>query len=149
MKIFLDTNVILEYFTIREEYETVQQLFERLHSRQDKLYMSVGSFYTMIFVVDKVLKKDTNLRGEIRIQALRNIMERILMTINVAEHDSESLLRGIMDERFKDIEDGCQYELAQKVGCNMLITFNTDDFNIDNNSTVRVLTPRDWLREEV
>ena len=71
------------------------------------------------------------------------------MTINVAEHDSESLLRGIMDERFKDIEDGCQYELAQKVGCNMLITFNTDDFNIDNNSTVRVLTPRDWLREEV
>ena len=37
MKIFLDTNVILEYFTIREEYETVQQLFERLHSRQDKL----------------------------------------------------------------------------------------------------------------
>ena len=29
MRVFLDTNVILEYFTVREEYVTVQRLFDR------------------------------------------------------------------------------------------------------------------------
>jgi len=49
MKVFLDTNVILEYFTVREEYVTAQRLFERLHRDGDDLYMSVGSFYTIVF----------------------------------------------------------------------------------------------------
>ena len=41
MKVFLDTNVILEYFTVREEYVTVQRLFERLHRDGDDLYNAV------------------------------------------------------------------------------------------------------------
>ncbi len=146
MKIFLDTNVILEYFSMREEYEITQRLFNLLHKRHDELLMSVGGFYTMIFVIDKMLKKDTNLTGESRIQALRDIMERILSTISVAEHDSESLLRGIKDTRFKDIEDACQYELAQKAGCDYLITFNASDFILPDNALVRVASPQDFLQ---
>ena len=73
-------------------------------------------------------------------------MERILKTISVAEHDSESLLRGIKDTRFKDIEDACQYELAQKAGCDYLITFNTSDFILDDNASIRVLSPHDFLQ---
>ena len=149
MKVFLDTNVILEYFTVREEYVTAQRLFERLHRDGDDLYMSVGSFYTIVFLTDKVLRKETSLRGESRVKALRDIMERILRTVAVAEHDGESLLRGVMNAQFKDIEDGCQYELAQKVGCNVLVTFNTSDYPLGEDVPLRVVTPLTFLSESV
>ena len=149
MKVFLDTNVILEYFTVREEYVTAQRLFERLHRDGDDLYMSVGSFYTIVFLTDKVLRKETSLRGESRVKALRDIMERILRTVAVAEHDGDSLLRGVMNAQFKDIEDGCQYELAQKVGCNVLVTFNTSDYPLGEDVPVRVVTPLTFLSESV
>ena len=80
MKVFLDTNVILEYFTIREEYEVVKTLLEALN-----------------------------------------------------------------DRRFKDIEDSCQYELAQKTGCQVLITFNIEDFPISEDSPVTIVTPQEFL----
>ena len=111
MKIFLDTNVILEYFTVREDYLITQRLFERFHRNEDDLFMSVGSFYTMVFLIDKVLRKETSLRGESRVNALRDILGRVLRTISVAEHDVESLLRGVMNAQFKDIEEN--YEKKQ------------------------------------
>jgi len=149
MRIFLDTNVILEYFTIRERFETVKKLFDCLHKRHDTLFMSVGGFYTMIFIIDKVLKKEVGLRGDTRLRALRDIMERILRTISVAEHDSASLLQGISDTRFKDIEDGCQYELARKTSCESLITFNIDDFDLNENATVQVYHPDEFIEKVI
>ena len=147
MKVFLDTNVILEYFTLREEFMTTQRMFERFHRGGDELFMSVGSFYTIVFLIDKVLRKETTLRGENRVNALRDILERILRTVAVAEHDTESLLRGVMNAQFKDVEDGCQYELARKAGCDVLVTFNTSDYPLGVNASVRVITPFALLDE--
>lgn len=112
MKIFLDTNVILENFLLREEFTTAHRLFEKLHKGNNVIIMSVGSFYTMIFLVDKYLRKERRLIGNVRIMILRQIMSNILQTIRVAEHDNDSLLRGINNVLFKDIEDGCQYQVA-------------------------------------
>lgn len=53
MRIFLDTNVILEYFLDREDGKTANRLFALLQEQKHSLYMTVGSFYTMIFLVDK------------------------------------------------------------------------------------------------
>ena len=67
MKIFLDTNVILEYFTVREDYLITQRLFE----------------------------------------------------------------------------------LAQKAGCEILITFNVSDYPSVENIPVRVVTPLGFLSEPI
>ena len=149
MNIFIDTNVILENFIIREDFNTVHLLFQRLQQEKHPLYMSVGSFYTMVFLIDKYLRKKLELLGEERISALRQIMTKILQTIRVAEHDNESLLRGVNNIQFKDVEDSCQYELAQKVGCEILLTFNISDFPTGNESPVQVLTPQQYLEIDV
>ena len=39
---------------------------------------------------------------------------------NVAEHDNDSLLRSVEDISFDDLEDSCQYQAAQKAGCEVL-----------------------------
>lgn len=84
MRIFLDTNVILEYFLDREDGKTAGQLFTFLQEQKHSLFMTVGSFYTMIFLVDKYLRKERGLQGEVRLQVLRELMSDILRVIKVA-----------------------------------------------------------------
>ena len=112
MRIFLDTNVILENFLAREDFKTAHNLFHAMQGQKHELFMSVGSFYTMIFLVDKYLRKVVGLIGDERVKMLRQMMSNILQTVSVAEHDNESLLRGIKNEAFKDVEDGCLYAMV-------------------------------------
>lgn len=83
--------------------------------------------------------------GEERLLALRQIMSSILKDLHVAEHDKASLLRGLNNLEFKDIEDGCQYELAEKIPCELLLTFNTADYPLDKESSVKALSPEEYL----
>jgi predicted nucleic-acid-binding protein len=73
MRVFLDTNVILEFFIEREDVRTAAQLFNRLKDEKAEMYMSVGSFYTMMFLIDKYLRKELGLTGEVRIATLRSL----------------------------------------------------------------------------
>lgn len=58
MKVLVDTNVILEYVLQREHYAEAKQAIAQEISTQNTLLMSVGGFYTMLFVVDKYFRKD-------------------------------------------------------------------------------------------
>ena len=149
MRIFLDTNVILENFLAREDFKTAHNLFRAMQGQNHELFMSVGSFYTMIFLVDKYLRKVVGLIGDERVKMLRQMMSNILQTVSVAEHDNESLLRGIKNEAFKDVEDGCQYELAMKAGCTLLLTFNSHDYLSDDIGSLKVMTPAEYLEQQV
>lgn len=145
MKIFVDTNVILENFLQRENYNVTHRLFDLLKKQEHVLIMSSGSFYTMVFLVDKYLKRERGMSGEVRLMALRQIMSGILKDIRVAEHDNESLLCGLNNPQFKDIEDGCQYELAKKAACILLLTFNTSDYPTNTELGVMVLSPSEYI----
>ena len=145
MNIFLDTNVILESALRREELEVTRQLYDKIKRQGDRMFISVGSFYSMIFVVDNFLRKQCRLFGEERINTLRVIMTNILFDLNVIGSDKDDLLQSINDLNFKDIEDSCQYQAAIKAGCQMLITFNVSDFPTGSELPVQVLTPQQFL----
>jgi len=143
MKVFLDTNVILEFFIEREDVRTAAQLFKRLKDNKAELYMSVGSFYTMLFLIDKYLRKELGLTGDIRIAILRSLALKIVKAISVAGHDSESLLRGVENIQFNDIEDSCQHEAAVTKCCDCIITYNVKDYP---HSLLPVLSPGEFLQ---
>ena len=142
MRIFLDTNVILEYFIEREDVQTAAHLFNRLQEENDEMYISAGSFYTMLFLMDKYLKKVLGMKGELRIEALRSLAVKILKNVTVVGHDNEGLLRGVEDKQYKDLEDSCQNQAAIAVGCDYLITYNMKDYP---ESALPVLSPTDFL----
>ena len=142
MKVFLDTNVILEFFIEREDAQTAAQLLTRLQVEKDEMYMSAGSFYTMLFLIDKYLKKVLGFTGIDRIETLRSLAAKILTTIIVAGQDNETLLLGVGDNHFKDIEDSCQYQAAAAVGCDYIISYNVKDYP---ESILPVLSPIDFL----
>lgn len=142
MKVFLDTNVILEFFIEREDVRMAAQLFSRLKEEKAEMYMSVGSFYTMLFLIDKYLRKELGLTGDVRIATLRSLALKIVKAISIAGHDSESLLRGVEKIQYKDIEDSCQHEAAVAKGCDFIITYNVKDYP---HSLLPVLSPSDFL----
>ena len=68
---------------------------------------------------------------------------------DVAEHDKNSLLRGVSDKEYKDIEDSCQYQVAQKVDCEALVSFNISDYKESTDMHVRIYTPQKFIDQEL
>ena len=147
MKVFIDTNVILEYFMHREKYEVTERLLKGLRSRNAQMFMSVGAFYTIHFIILKYLHKEQGLVGEECLQNLRIILNKILQMFDIAEHDKNSLIRGISDSEYKDLEDSCQYQVAQKVDCEALVSFNISDYKESANGQVRIYRPQQFIDE--
>ena len=140
MKVLVDTNVILDYILQREHYvEAKQAIIHELVSKNDML-MSVGGFYTMLFVVDKYFRKELHQGRMAATAQTRDVMRKVLSVFNVVDHDNASLLRGLDNETFSDIEDSCQYQLAVKSGCEKLLTFNATDFPVSDDSLVEVVS---------
>ena len=144
MKVFLDTNVVLEYLMQREQVDTVERLIDSLQTSGGEMYISAGSFYTILYVLDNYLRKELEIRNPDRISAIRVIAQQLLDTFRVAEHDNKSLLDGVCDEAFTDLEDGCQYHVALKTGCDYLLTFNKKHYPAESND-IEVMTPYEFV----
>lgn len=140
MKVFVDTNVILDYVLQREHYAEAKLAISSHVTSGDEMLMSVGGFYTMLFLIDKYFRLDCRKNRKEARELTRNVMRKVLKTFHVADHDDESLLCGLDDTRFTDIEDSCQIQLAKKHGCEQLLTFNASDFPSTYCAPVKVVS---------
>lgn len=142
MKILLDTNVMLEIILQREEFETANHLLNALWAGKHQMYMTAGSFYSMLFTVDKYFKKVLDMTEPMRTTMVRSVMRQVLRIVDVAGQDRQALLNGINDSNFKDLEDGCQHEAALKEECDYLLTFNVKDYA---GASLAVLSPQEFM----
>lgn len=139
MRVLVDTNVILDYVLQREHYAEAKQAIAQGVAAKDTLLMSVGGFYTMLYVVDKYFRKDLQQSRQAAVEQTRDVMRKVLSLFTVVEHDNGTLLKGIDDVTYHDIEDSCQYQLALKHGCEKLLTFNAGDYPSDSSDGVEVV----------
>ena len=145
MKVFIDTNVILEYLMQREHFSEAERALDYLQDGGHIMYMSVGGFYTILFIMEKFLKKEMRMEKQERTAKLRAVMSKLLDSFVVAEHNKDSLISAMADRGFTDLEDSCQYQLAERSGCNVLITFNMDDYIGVKHSAVNVMGPGSFM----
>lgn len=143
MRVLIDSNVILEVILQREEYEVANKLLKTLYEGKHDMMLTTGCFYGMLYTVDKYLRKDLNMVNPERTNTLRSIMSKVLSLMNVAGHDRESLLRGINDSNFTDLEDSCQHQAALNANCDYLISFNLKDYI--NGASMTAMTPQEFL----
>ena len=130
MKVFYDTNIILEYLFNRKEGETVRNIL--LWSRDNNVE---SSFYTITYLIEKHLKNQGLQDIQNRRSVLSGILSGLLQEYTIiGEADWE---KAIYDVRFSDLEDSYQYQTALNADCNVLLTLNIRDFKqTTNNSTV-------------
>ena len=145
MKVLIDSNVILEVILQREEYEVANCLLRTLINDKHEMLLTSGCFYGMMYTVDKYLRKEMKQVNPGRTDTLRSIMAKVLSFMSVAGQDRDVLLRGIGDSKFTDLEDSCQYQAAQKAGCEVLLTFNDIDYPVAEGAVPCVMTPQVFL----
>ena len=91
MKVFLDTNIFLEYFERRRQYEAVSQLLSAVEDGQFKAVVSAGCIYTLAYLVRSELKRQGIHRPEQTLR-VRQTLDIILSMVTVAGISHNSTL---------------------------------------------------------
>ena len=138
MKIFLDTNVLLDWLLDRQDTfaNEATAIIEAAENNLIEAYISAGTVYTIAYVLEKSGKK-----GE----ALRSAMTRLLNLLNVKATDTQPYLAACL-RNMKDLEDAFQYEIAlYGLKMDYFVTANLKDFATQDQKELPVVTPAQML----
>lgn len=130
MKVFLDTNILIDFLSNRPPFtqESVQ-LFQLSENGKIQLFTSTHVLATTHYVLKK-FETDTELR-----QTLAEILE-MLMVVDV----TASALKTALKSSHKDFEDAIQIATAQEIkGLNYIITRNLKDFKTSAIPAISIL----------
>ncbi len=133
-KLFIDSDVVIDFFTDREPFaNSASELFELNERGKIKLYLSAVSINNIYYIVRKYLGHKKALEV---IEELINMMEIVGTT-------KKEILQAI-NNNFKDFEDSVQYSSALTIsGIEAIITRNVKDYK---HSQIAVITPLDYLK---
>lgn len=146
MKIFLDTNIFLEYLELRKDFSWVSKIFDSIEDQKFDAYMSLGSFYTISYYVERGLKSLGIHRPELTEQ-VREGLKNILSLARVISISNEELEHALNNQDILDVEDAFQYQCALSQGCQIIITLNYKDFKNVSNNDIEIITPFDFVKK--
>ena len=148
MKIFLDTNIFLEYIEERQDVDSVEQILEAIANGKYEGCLSQGSFYTLSFLLERTLK-EKGIHKPLLIGQLRDLLADVQATARVVGVSHEHLSDALQDTAFNDLEDSFQYHCALENECNVLVTINLKDYIHADQSRIEILTPAGFVEKYI
>ena len=146
MKTFLDTNIFVEYIEERQEAGYVEKILNAIAEGKHQGVLSQGSFYTLAFLLERMLKKN-GIHKPLQTAQLRGLLDDILATARIVGVSHEHLHDAVQDCAFTDLEDSFQYRCAIENKCDVLLTINTKDFIHADQSRPMILTPLEFVNK--
>ena len=144
MKVFLDTNIFLEYFEQRREYQAVDKLLSAVEDGKLKAVVSVGCVYTLAYLVRVELKRQGIHRPEQTLR-LRSTLNTVMSMVTVVGLSHKRLSLGINDLAFDDVEDSFQYQCAIQNKCDAFVTINLRDYSNADTAKMEILSPTEFV----
>lgn len=144
MKVFLDTNVFMEYFSCRKQYKLVRDIFDFIEDGKIEAVVSVGGMYTTAYLLTRLFKEQGVHRPE-QTEKLRFGLNGLLRLATIVDCNQEAIEKAINDDRFVDIEDSFQYQCALQNDCDVLLTINIKDFKNVLEGKMPILTPEEFI----
>ena len=144
MKIFFDTNVLLEFLAERPKASQVESVISLCEKNGWSKYLSVGSIYTIAYMTERILHQKGLVRPEL-IEVQRNIFQALLSSYKVVPLKLGRILEAAGDLSFSDLEDSFQYQSALQVDCDVLLTFNIKDFKEAKQEDIKIMEPEAFL----
>lgn len=144
MKVFLDTNIFLEYFERRREYIAVSRLFSAIEDGRIKGIVSIGCVYTLAYLIRMELKRQNIHRPEQTTQ-LRSTLNIVMSMVTAVGLSHKRISTGINDNAFDDVEDSFQYQCALQNKCDALVTINLRDYQNADTSQIEILSPTEFV----
>ncbi len=132
-KLFLDTNVILDFLLAREgELNEIEEILDLASKGKIDCYISESVLATTLYFLEKEKKKNI-------IQMIRSIWS----VLKVLPLDHKVLYSSL--EIFSDLEDGLLFFLAHFHKMDFFITRNIKDFR-NAPASLPVLTPSQFIK---
>lgn len=134
MRIFIDTNVLIDVLLKRENFMSAVRVLALSKDPKYTLYVSVLTMANLVYILRKVWKGDKLYNELSRLSSILHVY-----SITDSDYDKALALRA------KDFEDSLQYFCAQSAQCDVIITRNEKDFDF---SEITVLSPDLFLLKQ-
>lgn len=133
-KLFLDSDVVIDFFTDREPHANpASELFELNEKGSVILYLSAVSINNIYYIVRRFLGHKKTLE----------VVETLTEMTEIVGTTKKEILQALKNE-FSDYEDSIQYSSALVIpGIDAIITRNIKDYK---NSDIAVMTPLNFLK---
>lgn len=131
MKVFLDTNIILDTILDRPHSDESDQVLARGVMGKFEMYTSFLSIANLAYVLRKMPQHE-----------MLDLLSETCSILNVISMDG-ALLNSAISRPFDDFEDGLQYQSAMSEGCDCVVTNNVKDWHA---STIPVYSSLDFLQ---
>ena len=134
MKVFLDTNILLDVLVERDNKEFTENattILELGSNRVLDLYMSVLSVTTIAYVLRHMTatkKKDI----------IKDLISIVKVLPSLPEH-----VDNVLECQMNDIEDAMQVQSAIEGQCDIIVTRNISDFK---DAGLPVISPNEFLK---
>lgn len=132
MKVFWDTNVMLDLLGEREPfYTTAAQIATLADQRKIDIVASALSYGTVSYFLTKYYGLKTTIDKLRKFKAISRICKL-----------DENIIERSLQANFPDFEDALQYFSALSGGCDFIITRNEKDFK---KATIPVISPNIFI----
>ena len=131
MKVFIDTNIVLDLLLQRRNFLiNAEKIFSLAYKGKIVLYFSAVSFVSVTYYLGKRTNKD-----------IKAVLEDLCKIVKILPFN-QRIIENTLHSNFKDIEDGYQYFTAKENNIRIMITRNVKDFLVDD---ISVVTPEEFL----
>lgn len=132
MRVFVDTNVLLDVFSRRTPfYDASARIWALAEGGQIEAFISAISFNNAFYVIRKL---SSPAKAQEAMRWLRDEFKVVPL--------SEQIIHQAVDSPMGDFEDAIQFFSASQCAAQAIITRNPDDFPSDG---VAVMTPEEFL----
>ena len=133
-KIFMDTNVVIDFLANRQPFSAdAALLFNLAVESEVSIYISAVSYNNIYYILRQSLSNATTIK----------LMEGLADITKIADV-TDAVIRHSLKSDFKDYEDAIQYHCALTIPeINFIVSRNTKDFK---KSSLPVLTPFEAVR---
>ena len=133
MRIFLDTNVLLDFVQDgRRNSETVRLLFAYMEKQHQKAYVTTQSILDLVYIGAKIDREKTIV-----------FVQYVLKHFNVRHIDSFSL-QIALESGHPDLEDSAQLACAEEEECDVFLTSDAGILSRDIDSLL-IMTPDQFI----
>ncbi len=134
MRVFLDTNILLDTIVSRDNLSFAQNAATILSLGDNgtvELYMSALSVPTIAYVLK-------NMTPAAKKTIISELVDIVKVLPSLPEHIAKML-----ESQMSDIEDALQVQSAAEGGCDVIVTRNIHDFKL---SEIPAISPDEFLR---
>ena len=130
MKVFLDTNILLDLLLERDGYEDSAALFQMQDEGKARLFVSLLTMVNLAYVYKKTVGRNLAVAN---LKYLSTLVE--VLPMNGAQLQQAIMMDG------QDFEDVLQAVCAAEGGCDYLVTRNGKDYKIGRGLAGRLNLP--------